>query len=266
MPIALGFIIIGAALLAVGAAVWCLIELSGEHYEARHQAPEPGPGDPTGRPGPDHPSGPRFGTIYAAPVAGHPPWELKLERPAGPSPFPPPGEWNRANAATGADAEHRTPLWNGHTFGCLVPDEDHLGACPEEGDWPDDHAWPVPDLPPDIDLADPGAGAAIALAIEADAPEDAGWTGPLLAELRTAPTVLDHPAAPVSMSVWRAAVDEAWEATEDAERLADTGEIQLASQRADYVADLSAQDADAAEFRSRLASTAAEIRLSISVK
>jgi hypothetical protein len=155
-------------------------------------------------------------------------------------------------AESGAIWPHQG-LWNGHTFGCTIPDEDHPGTCPEEGDDPDDpYGWPVPGLPP----AEPPAvceGPSVvdtAPALGADDPGDAGWTDQLLADLREAPTVLDHP---VSFSV-----------APEPSRLADTGEIAIIVQRADYAAELRAQDDDAAEFSSRLCFDVAAYRLSAS--
>ena len=51
--------------------------------------------------------------------------------------------WEPPHGAEAGAISPKLGLWNGHTFGCLAPDEDHPGACPEEGDDPDDpYCWP----------------------------------------------------------------------------------------------------------------------------
>lgn len=183
--------------------------------------------------------------------------------------FPPPGEWNRSSAETDGGWEHRTALYNGHTWGCLIPDVDHVGACPEEGDWDDGRDWPGPEVPylPAPGPVDQGPSMV-------DHPEDAGWTDQLLADLREAPTVLDSVGDAVAKIATNESVCECGVPEHlwlyrggcerpELERMADTGEINLASLRADYAAELRAQDDDAAEFISQKASQAAELRLQL---
>lgn len=182
--------------------------------------------------------------------------------------FPPAAEWNRSNAGTDGGWEHRTALYNGHTWGCLIPDTNHLGACPEEGDWPNDQdvpylpaAGPVDQGPDVLDAV---------LALEVEDPAAAGWTDQLLVDLREEPTCLDGVGGTVTMI---ATNDEPLSGpVPDSppkgagplgfhERMADTGEIALAGLRAEFAAELRAQDDDAAEFISRQATAAAEFRL-----
>jgi len=180
--------------------------------------------------------------------------------------------------------EPKQELINGHKRGCLVPEGDHhWTACPEEDDWPDDDENDDPGPLPDMLAARPAETVVdTALAFAAQDPEDAGWTDQLLADLHEAPTVLDEVQADAErwgifgpLTKVCAYCDSDQHSSDDHieadsrhtrardERLANTGEIEIISQRADYAADLRAQDDDAAEYISRLASDAAQFRLAV---
>jgi len=135
----------------------------------------------------------------------------------------------------------KTELINGHVPGCLCPGGiHHWTACPEDEDWPDDDETPgtLPDMLPAGPLVAGPSLVDTALASAEEAPEDAGWTDQLLADLHDAPTVLDSlPAAPqAAFNV----LPPPW--------------------AAEWAAQLRAQDDDAAEFISRLAYQAAAYR------
>lgn len=177
--------------------------------------------------------------------------------------------WEPPHGAVSGAIWDKQELWNGHIPGCLAPNGDHhWTACPEEEDLSDDDdpVPPLPDMLPAPAAVTELVDTALARA-EAD-PGDAGWTDQLLAELREAPTVLDTPAdcrrCGCPPAIFPQNSDGLCSHCSLAlTRLADTGEIELASQRADYAAELRAQDDDVKAFISRQASDLASFRLTL---